>query len=296
MRRWLTAVAFVGMAALVLSGCGRPGGVDGDLTDDWAAIGKPVGFTPAAGACHPRFVDIGYLSSYQPVDCGQQHDAETLYVGTFGGADADRATPPPDGSPGLRAARTECDQKVDELVGGDWRGGRLTMSLVPPSSYAWSGGARWFRCDVGEIDGLDNPEVVSRTSSLKGALTGPSGLAYGCFTPKVVKADINEMQAVSCTAKHNSEFAGIWTAPDVPYEAFLKDDARTEKGCMGVIAAFAKVPNNSDLKYRTGWIFYYPPEADWAAGNRGVQCFLWIDGRSLTRSLKAAGTRALPVS
>ena len=293
MRRWLAAVALGGMAALVLSGCATPGGVDGNLTDDWAAIGEPVSFTPAVGVCHPRPVDIGYLNSYQPVDCGQEHDVETVYVGTFSGADAERTDPPPEGSPGARAARAECDRKVNEFVGGDWRGGRLSVGVVPPSSFAWSGGARWFRCDLVEIGGLDNPDVVSRQLSLKGAFTT---LAYGCFTPKLAQDDIDEMQPVSCTAKHNSEFAGIWTAPDISYEAFQKDDARTEKGCMGVIAAYTKVPNNSDLKYRTGWIFYYPGEADWAAGNRGVQCFLWIDGRDLTRSLKGAGPSALPIN
>ncbi|WP_326559436.1 septum formation family protein [Micromonospora sp. NBC_01796] len=296
MRRWLTAVALGGMAALVLSGCALPEGVDGDLTDDWATIGAPVSFTPPAGTCHPRPVDVGYLSSYQPVDCGQLHDAETVHVGTFSGADADRTSPPAEGSPSMRAARGECDGKANEFVGGDWRGGRLSVSVVPPSSYAWEGGARWFRCDLVETGGLDNPDVVSRYLSLKGALTTQHGLAYGCFTPKLVKDDIDQMQPVACTAKHNSEFAGIWTAPDVPYDAFRKDDARTEKGCMGVIATFTKVPNNSDLKYRTGWIFYYPSEADWDAGNRGVQCFLWIDGRSLTRSLKGAGPGALPIN
>ncbi|MFK3985395.1 septum formation family protein [Micromonospora sp. NPDC050397] len=296
MRRWLTAIALGGMATLALAGCGLPAGVDGNLTDDWAAIGEPVAVTPVVGACHPRFVDVGYLSSYQPVDCAEQHDAETLYVGTFGGADADRATPPPDGSPSWRAARAECDQKVSEAVGGDWRAGRMTMSLVPPSSYAWSGGARWFRCDVGEIDGLDNRDVVARTGSLKGAMGGSAALAYGCFSPKLDRAgDIDVMQPVSCTAKHNTEFAGIWTVPDVSYQSFLKDEARIERGCLSTIAVFAKVPNNADMKYRTGWIYYYPGEADWNAGNRGVQCFLWLDERQVTRSLKGAGAGALPV-
>jgi hypothetical protein len=284
------------MAALVLSGCARPGGVDGKLTDDWAAISEPVSFTPAVGACHPRFVDVGYLSSYQPVDCGQKHDAETLYVGTFTGADAERDTTPPDGSPGMRAAHAQCNQKVNALVGGDWRTGRLTLALVPPSDFAWSGGARWFRCDVGEIDSLDNEDVVARTGSLKGVLTGSASLAYGCFVPKLLKDDIDEMQPVPCTTKHTSEFAGIWNAPDITYEALKADESRIEKGCRGVIATFAKVPNDGELKYRSGWIVYYPGAGDWTAGNRGLKCFLWLDSRSLTRSMKGAGPKALPVN
>ncbi|RKR91699.1 putative regulator of septum formation [Micromonospora pisi] len=297
MRRWLAAVALGGLTALTLGGCALPAGVDGNLTDDWAAIGEPVAVVPAVGACHPRFVEVGFLSSYQPVECAEQHDAETLYVGTFTGAEADRATPPPDGSPAWRTARAECDTKVNEVVGGDWRAGRLTLSLIPPSNYAWSGGARWFRCDVGEIDGLDNRDVVARTGSLKGAMSGASALAYGCFNPKLdADGEILEMQPVNCTAKHNTEFAGIWNGPDVSYDALLKDKGRIERGCLAAIASFAKVPNNGDMKYRSGWITYYPGEAEWDAGNRGVHCFLWLDKRQVTRSLRGAGSGGLPIN
>ena len=43
------------------------------------------------------------------------------------------------------------------------------------------------------------------------------------------------------------------------------------------------MPNNSDLQYRAGTIFYHPYEQEWQNGNRGVQCFLWLDDRNLTR-------------
>jgi hypothetical protein len=296
MRRWLTSVALGGVAALALAGCVNPAGVDGDLTDDWAAFDEPTVFVPVAGTCHPRFQEIGFLSTYQPVDCGDTHTVETVHLGTFPGKDAERSTPPPAGSPGMRAAFRECDKKATGMLGADWRTGRLTLSVVPPSSYAWTGGARWYRCDLSEIESLDNNDLVARTSSLKDALRGPSPLSYGCFAPKLVDDEVEEMKAVVCSKPHRSEFAGIYTAPDVSYDAFEKSDERVRKGCLAVIASFAKVPNDGDLRYRTGWISYYPREDEWKAGDRGVHCFLWIGDRNLTRSLKRAGTKGLPIT
>ena len=296
MRRWLASVALGGAALLALAGCANPAGVDGELTDDWAAFDEPTVFVPTAGTCHPRFQEVGFLSTYQPVDCDQTHTVETVHLGTFPDAVAKRSTPPPAGSPDMRAAYRECDKKATGLLGADWRTARLTLSVVPPSSYAWKGGARWYRCDLGEIEGLENGDLVARTSSLKGALKDPSPLSYGCFNPKLVDDDITEMTPVTCTKPHHSEFAGIYTAPDTTYEAFEDSDQRVQRGCLAVIASFAKVPNDGDLRYRTGWISYYPREDEWNAGNRGVQCFVWTNDRNLTRSVKGAGTKGLPIT
>ena len=48
--RSTTTLAFIaGMTLLIgLAGCGNPGGVDGELTDDWGTIAEPVGFVPVA--------------------------------------------------------------------------------------------------------------------------------------------------------------------------------------------------------------------------------------------------------
>ncbi|MEV4759897.1 septum formation family protein [Micromonospora sp. NPDC049559] len=295
MRRWVTAATLGCVAVLALAGCGGPSGVDGDLTDDWPAVAQPVAFTPAAGTCHETADAESNLDDYAPVDCGQAHRTETFHLGTFTGADAARTNPPPPASPGRKAARAECDKQAEGWLAGDWRGGRLSVSVVPPTAAAWSGGARWFRCDVSEVGGLDDDEPVTRTGSLKGALANGSPLAYGCFNPKIVKDDVDQMVPVPCTSKHRAEFAGIYRAPDVTQAAFEKNSAQAHKGCSAVIAAFAKVPNNGELKYRTGLIYFYPGALQWADGNRGVQCFLWVD-RDLTRSMKGAGTKGLPVT
>jgi hypothetical protein len=291
MRRWVTAAALGCVAALALTGCGNPAGTDGDLTDDWGAFGTPVGFVPKADTCH-EYAGSGFLSSYHPIDCGQPHKAETIYVGTFTGANTSW---PEAESTSMRTMRADCDKRIDAALGGDWRTARLTVMVVPATARAWDGGARWYRCDVGETDKDDANGPITRTGSLKGALKTPSDLNYRCSEPRMAGDDVTSMHPVACAAKHHSEFAGIYTAPNTPYDVFNKDEARTSQGCKSVIAAFAKVPNDSNLQYRTGWIYFSPDETAWAEGERGVQCFVWISDRNLTRSVSGAGNKGLPI-
>jgi hypothetical protein len=297
MRRWLTAVALTGVVAMSLAGCRGPGGADGDLTDDWAAVGTPTTFIPDAATCHPSVEEVAYVGAYQPVDCAKSHLAETVYVNGFTGAAADQPTRPAAGSAALRAARAECELKSNDFLGGDWHTGRLVLTLVLPPSTAWNSGARWFRCDLSETGSLDNTKAVNRSGSLKDGLAAGSPLAHSCFDPKLIKEDLNYLEPVACTSTHHAEFAGVYTAPEnTGWDAFQRDGKGTHRACLTVIAAFAKVPDNNDLQYRAGSIFYPPSEAEWNAGDRGVRCFLWVGGRPLDRSMRGAGTGALPAS
>ncbi|MFE9657054.1 septum formation family protein [Micromonospora sp. NPDC006431] len=295
MRRWGTALAVGMTVALALAGCGAPAGVDRDLTDDWPAAPAAKAFLPEAGVCHPTIQDIGYLSGYNPVDCTASHRSETLHVGTLTGPDADRGAPPRAGSTGMRTAHAECDGRVSKAVGADWRSGRLQLSVVFPSPSAWAGGARWFRCDLSEVASLDDRSVTARSASLRGALAPGSPLTLGCYNPKLKKDDIEQMQPVACTAKHHAEFVGVYQFPDITYAEFKRTSLRAHKACQGLIAKYVKVPNNSDMQYRSGTIIYHPFDEEWTNGDRGVQCFLWVSDRTLTKSLKGAGSKALPV-
>lgn len=295
MRRWWTAAALGVAAVLALAGCGAPGGVDRDLADDWPALPAAKAFVPEAGTCHATLQDVGYLSGYNPIDCAAGHRSETLHVGTLTGPDADRSTPPRAGSNGVRTARAECDRKVSTAVGADWRSGRLLLSVIFPSAQAWAGGARWFRCDVSEVTSLDDGSITLHSGSLRGALKRGSPLAFGCFNPKLAKDDIEEMRPVACTAKHHAEFVGVYQFPQVSYAQFQSSSVRAHKACRSLIAKYAKVPDNSDMQYRAGTIIYHPLEEEWKDGNRGVQCFLWLSDRTLTRSVKGAGNKGLPI-
>lgn len=283
------------LVALALAGCAPPGGTDGDLVDDWAPIAAATGFTPEAGTCH-RAETGGYRSTYAPYPCDESHLTETLHVGTLTGADAAGSRPPTSGSDGMRAAYATCHREANEALGADWRSGRIDLYVMFPSPAGWRGGSRWFRCEVSEVRSLDDLETVPRSASLVGALKGDSPLRHTCFEPKADDDDVlTGMTAVSCTSRHHAEFVGVWTAPDTDYATFKRNDRKTGDGCSALIAEYAGVPRG-DLKYRSGWIYYEPTEEQWRNGERGVRCFLYVDGRSLTRSMKGAGKAGLPAN
>jgi hypothetical protein len=295
MRRWVAATA--GLAAVLVLGAGctsNPPGTDGDITNGWSVIGAPSPFRPAPRGCHQDTGRIESLQEYVPFDCAGVHLRETYHVGTVtGAAGTDEA--PDDDSAIARTAYRECSDAATDFVGGPWRTGRLAFHVVWPARPAWAGGARWFRCDLTEID-LDGRTRSGRTGSLAGSLAGRAAVRLRCFNATVEATSVKTMKPVACGIRHHAEFAGVWTAPDVSYAKQSTDHTRAARGCQRVIAKFARVPDNSDMKHRTGWISFNPTRAQWEQGERGVRCFLWFSDRRLTRSLKGAGPSALPIN
>jgi hypothetical protein len=294
MRRWLVALALAGTTAATMSGCLRQHGADGDLTDDWPAIPAPRLFMPATDSCLPRITAIVQAGTYETVDCARNHLAEAVHVGMFTGPGGNAGNRPEPGSDMLRTARAECDQRAREVLGGDWHSARLTLNIALPSTTAWLGGARWYRCDLSETDSIDNTRPVNRTGSLRGAMIGDSPLTHRCFDPKLIGDNLNYMAPVLCTEPHRAEFVGVYVERDMTWVQFTKADQQVHRRCRALIANFASVPNNSDLPYRAGSIFYPPSQREWEEGDRGVRCFLWSDDRKLTRSMRGAGPQGLP--
>ncbi|MEV1330973.1 septum formation family protein [Micromonospora costi] len=290
MRRWL-ALALVG-AAVLLAGCQRSHGADGDLVDDWPAMRAPKLFVPATDTCLPRITPVVQASTYETVPCSRSHLAEAIHVGTID--DAPAGPRPEPGAPALRGVRAECDQRAREVLGGDWHSARLTLTIALPSTAAWAGGARWFRCDLSETDSIDNTRPINRVGSLRGAMIGDSPLIHRCFDPKLIGGNLNYMAPVLCTEPHRAEFVGVYTERDMSWAAFTAAQDQVHRRCMALIAAFAAVPDNGDLAYRAGSIFYPPSRREWEEGDRGVRCFLWSDDRPLTRSMRGVGPQGLP--
>ncbi len=300
LRSRFAAVAALGaLAAVLLNGCGNPGGVDGTLVDDWSPVAAPTGFTPDAGVCHvATFADVGTRAAYEAVDCATQHRTETVYVGTYPQPAAAGAAPPAKGSPGAVAAYKECDSQTSEYVGAPWRTGRLWIGVVQPSPQAWKGGARWFRCDVIEVSSVeDDGGLVLRTGSLRDALAPSSSpLRLTCYAIKLdATGAIDTMPAASCTTRHNAEFAGVWFAGNLPYPQAGTQWTKFHDGCRKLIAGYVGVPVDANLEFRTGVVSLPGGPDVWAAGDRGVRCYLWLDAAKLTASLKGKGPKAMPV-
>jgi hypothetical protein len=286
-------------AVLLSAGCGTPGGVDGDLTNGWAAMTPAAGFEPNAGACHSStFSSVGGRSTYEEIDCKLPHRTETVYVGTYESPAADADEPPLDGSAGAKAAYQVCDEKTTAYLGAPWRTARIWIGVTHPTAAAWAGGARWFRCEAVEVASVeDDGGLVQRTGSLRDTLTGDaSDLLLTCYAVTLDRSGaINGMPAAPCTAKHNAEFVGIWQAKDLEYPANDATWAKFHDGCRGLVATYTGVPNDKDLQFRTGVISLPGDDDVWALGDHGVRCYLWLDGASLTSTLKGKGAKSLPV-
>jgi hypothetical protein len=278
---------------LCAAGCSAtpPAGIDGDLTDDWAPLSAPAPFRPATGQCHEALAATAPLDDYRPIDCAELHVSETYHVGTA----PDAKVVPAAGSAEAIAAFGECSDAAAGFLGGPWRSARVAVQVVWPTRAGWSGGARWFRCDVTVAD-LDGQSRTSRAGSLKGELGRASPLRLACFTPTVKGETVTAMKPVSCTKPHRAEFAGLWRAPDVAYAKLEADTARSAAGCRGVIATFAGLPDDADMQYRSGWISYNPTRTEWVSGEHRVRCFVYFAKRTFSRSLKGAGPKVLPVS
>jgi hypothetical protein len=299
LRSRLGIAAVLGSLVLALAGCGDSGGADGDLTNQWSVVGAPAGFQPKTGTCHlSGFAEAGPRATYEEVDCAQSHRTETTYVGTYSSPAADADAPPATGSNGAKTAYKICDAKTTAYVGGPWRTARLWIGVTHPSAAAWSGGARWFRCEVVEITSIeDDGGLTERTGTLKDALAQPlSPLLLTCYAIKTSTGGaIDTMPATTCTAAHNAEFVGVWTAGNLPYPQTDAQWVPFHDGCRKLIAPYAKVPDDSDLQYRTGVVSLPGGDDVWAQGDHGVRCYLWLDGTSLTASLKGAGVTKMPI-
>lgn len=293
------AAGIVGLAGpLLVAGCATPEGIDRDLTGDWRPMPSAVGWVPEVGACHQGdYQTASSLIGYQPVDCQSGHLTETVHVGEFTQEAAERVTPPPDGAAEWRTAYQECDEAAADYLGTDFRHGHLWMGVTVPSVAGWEGGARWFRCEVLEID-VDTNELQTRVESLAGVLAGESDLLLRCFEAETPDPDqVDRLIPTGCGEPHDAEFVGTWVAPDVPYLDQEDEDSHEQvhRGCLEEVAGYVDVPVDGNLQFRSGTITFGMREEEWDRGDRAFRCFLWLDDEDLTRSLKGTGTDGLPI-
>ncbi|WP_406106077.1 septum formation family protein [Micromonospora globbae] len=293
MRRSMTVLLAVAATAALSTGCGSGDG-DGDLTDDWPTLPAAAAFTPAAGVCQAGdATDVVTLAAYQPIDCAEPHRVETVHVGAFPA----RPAPPANDSADLRGAFADCDARASGYVGDDWRAGRLRLSVAVPSAVGWSSGSRWYRCDLAEVNSVEAAAVVvTRTGSLRDALKGPSPLRLGCQQTRSGRGGgVQTLVPVDCASRHDAEFVGVWRAPEGAYPTRQADWLPLYTGCRSVLSRYVGVPDDDELRFRSGVVVRPPGAGRWRAGDRGVRCYLWLSHRTVTGSLKGAGQAGLPV-
>jgi hypothetical protein len=279
---------------VAVAGCAKPAGVDGDLVNNWPAMPDPKVIVPPAHGCY-WFGDTfpGDVSTLpEPMDCEFSHNVETVHVGEFTGADAQRSTPPPVGGSARHAAYDTCRASAKEFFGEDFHFGLIAMTLAVPLTTQWDGGARWYRCDAYAYNGGDK---LNRPGSLRGVLAPGGRDRITCRRITASGKILRYGGAVDCATPHELELAGIYDAPDGPYPADEKRrSAMLERGCRPALAAYAGVPDDRNLGFRIGWVNDDADQPWWEIGDRTVRCYIWMS-KPITRSLKGAGPRGLPV-
>lgn len=287
--RGIVGVALAAATLLAASACSKlPQGADGNLTNQWTGLPEPTSWEPVAESCHKDFQETSYRNAYVPLECDEAHFYETVTVGTFTGSATEGSAPPVAGSVELRAAYADCDKKTTSFLGKEWRTGMVWIGVSVPSRAGWGGGARWYRCEVAALDDRYG-DPVSRRTSLADEFTKASDLLLGCYSYK------DSLVSIACGSAHNAEFAGIYQTGDTAFAQLSKLDDKMASECRKIIAGYVKVPNDANMKYRTGVVWNWPSQADWDAGDHGVRCHLWFSKKTVAKSLKGAGNAGMPI-
>lgn len=252
-------------------------------------MAEPTGWEPAAGACFAEFNVQAHRATYNPIDCAKDHRYETVLIGQFTGDAAKLDAPPRAGSPEMKAAWADCDAKTTSFLGGEWRNGKIWIGISIPSNGNWDGGARWYQCQVAAREDLWE-SAVNSSKSLKGEFASDSTLKYGCYQHD---KDADEI-AKACNEAHNAEYTGFIKV-DYAWDDLKNHDDEFFKKCWSNIAQYAGVPDDSNIKYRTGVSIKWPERADWEAGDTTIRCYMWLGSEKKTRSIKGAGNGGLPI-
>jgi hypothetical protein len=281
---------------MLVAGCAPvPAGVDGDLANGWPALAAAGYLKPVVGTCYLSSADyaeevVRHFVVMQD-NCGGSHTSETAYVGTLAEAPA-----PPTGKD-LRPAMDECRRGATDYLGADWHRARVELTVLTPTGRQWSGGSRYFECQLIETKSEDGV-IVTRTGSLKDGLRGDAPLARRCVNLVGEDADGNfdDFTQVPCDQAHRGEYAGTADVGDVAWPA---DDKAAEKvfsaACAGIVASYLGMTLSQFSKHRqVGWMFWGTSEAAWAVGLRSANCYVWLPKTpEVRRSLRGMGNKSL---
>ncbi len=302
-RRLAAAVAgTVAVLAMLsgLAGCTKAPAVgDGSLGVDWAVLPSPTVSVPAAGTCttaEGQHHTVEWMLGFLPgtlVDCAGAHLLETYYVGTFPpDVDTDPNTVPTVGTARFRSAYTDCAQRAVEFLGADPHSSRLVVLPVMPSDRQWAGQARWFRCELMEIGGLDR-SIVNRTQSLRDALAGVGPLTTTCADVVLDAEGRNALEVgfVPCEESHDVEVVGAFTMPDGDYPDAARRQQLSRTACPQVGAEYVGV-TASELMRAGSDVYTFAAdltEEQWSAGERTTWCFYGSFSETYTGSIKDLG-------
>jgi hypothetical protein len=250
---------------LALAAC-TGGGSDADSDG-----GKLSLEPPELGVCRALTpADIQRPSNdTDPVDCGDEHTAETFAVGSFPAALT--SDQPDDAALGAHVYQ-RCQDRFQRFVGGDESlvlRSTMTWAWFRAGDEAWRKGAHWWRCDV-VGGGEQSKEFTNLPETAKGLLLGkPDDRWLVCVDGPTVSGSVK----IPCSRPHT------WRAVTTivlgkgsePYPGDRLVEVRTRDFCSDSVGAWLNYP----VDYDYGYTYFH--EAEWKAGNRRSICWAKTD-------------------
>ncbi|GAB4000357.1 septum formation family protein [Nocardioides marmoraquaticus] len=225
---------------------------------------------PELGTCYrlaPDDVDQP-SSDAEPVDCSEEHTAQTFAIGTLPDETGSAWDDPGHG----RWVYSRCQDAYTKFLGIDESQAlrvQLSWAWFRPSEQAWADGTRWYRCDL--VGGpADATSYAALPADAKGLFSAqPPDEWLTCARGETVAGS----QKVSCSQPH--DWRAVTTiklgGPDDPYPGEREVQVRTRDFCSDSVVAWLNYP----LEYEFGFTWF--GEAEWQTGNRRSVCWARID-------------------
>ncbi|GIG58705.1 hypothetical protein Lfu02_30770 [Longispora fulva] len=252
--------------------------------------------TPVAGECRhaakagtPDAGSDGFPAEHtgRRVKCAEPHEMETVYVGVYSTNWTEET--------GDKEMGEICASRADDYLGGRHQAHRIGLNSYVQAADEMSGKARWFACDVAEIGSAAFPALVTRKSSLRGALATPGPLAITCGD-KVAK---DYVYRGDCSAPHDLEFAGLFSvASDYHPESRVELDKVVSAGCQKSVTDFLGWDQRTFEENRSLDVTSWGPSVRTVGRGRATyRCFVTtLDNKKLTASVKGLGDKPVPLA
>ncbi len=246
--RFAALVGALIATALAVGGCtgsGRPSAVPSRARGSAAVV--PPALTPVVGNCYSPGTGASNSvfgapaadsSVVHAVPCAGPHAWETVFVGVLSAAAATYSVARSEAVPGWNQ---HCQQSADELLGGDWRGSYVQLSLTLPTPAQLKAGVRWYRCDLALAFPKRGPGSAVTTGSFRDGLRGTRPVAITCVGGSNADGITELMTAAPCSSAHTGEFVGALPVHDGSAPKQLDPEA-VSRGCDELVARYLGYP------------------------------------------------------
>lgn len=187
-------------------------------------------------------------------------------------------------------ARTGCTGNAAAYLGGSWRSAQLTLlpSFLAPEKNGF------YVCGAAQTATPTGADLIARTGSLRGVLSGPEAkaLVIDCYEDDGAWAS-----AVfrSCAKNHDGEYVGDYTVTPLGAPFNGPELAKIiPAGCQSVLDRFLGLPDGAPTRPDVQVNFVGPTTADnWVGSDQTYACYAGL-GKDVRGSIKGLGTRPLP--